>query len=70
MGHVNIIPMPEKIRKTPKKWRSFPPPIFVNYGPNEVRTEADIKLAKELFALLDPESQEWYRRCGGLFKDL
>ena len=69
MTVVNIIPMPEKFRKIPKKWRPVNPPVFIDCGPDGPTAE-DRQLARELFALLDPESQEWYRRCGGLFKDL
>ncbi len=70
MGYVQISPMPQKYRGIPKRLRPVHPPIFVDYGPNEVRTEEDIKLAKELFELLDEESKEWYRKYGSLFKDL
>jgi len=56
MNQVHIEPMPAAIRAIPAKWRPIPTPPFPDGPP----TDADIALALELFALLDPESREWY----------
>lgn len=63
MTTVIIKPMSEWMRKTPTRWWPMPPPIFPDGPP----TEEDIALARELFAALDPQSQEWYRRGSVLF---
>ena len=67
---VHVKPMPEKHRKLPKIYRPQTPPIFQDCGP-EGPTDEDRKLARELFSLLDPESQAWYKSGGSkLFDDL
>lgn len=65
MTTVTIRPMPEAIRKIPKKWRPQRPPnfAFTDIGPGGL-TEEDIELARELFKLLDDESKDWYGRRG------
>ena len=60
MSEVKIIPMPPSYRSISPKYRPGHPPIFPDGDP----TESDRQLARELFALLDPESQAWYRRGG------
>ena len=66
MTIINIKPMPENIRKIPKKYRPTHPPIFTDY---DKVTLQDIELARELFKLLDQESQDWYGR-NGIFEGL
>lgn len=60
MAKVDIKPMPQGYRKISAKYRPQYPPIF----PDGTPTDDDIVLARELFAALDEESQEWYRRGG------
>jgi len=65
----NVKPMPEKIRAIKKKiFRPMPAPVFMNW-PRKVTPE-DIELARELFKLLDRESQEWHYHKGGIFDGL
>lgn len=52
---VNVVPLSLSVRAIPRRYRPQPPPIF-DCEP----TEADVELARELFAELDPESQRWY----------
>lgn len=59
MTTVTIRPMPEAIRKISKKFRPQHPPVFIDVVTGGV-TAADIELARELFNILDSESQEWY----------
>lgn len=70
MTTINIGPMPENIRKIPKKWRPQHPPIsiFENCWPNRP-TDDEIEEARELFKLLDEESKDWWGRHG-IFKGL
>jgi len=70
MTTINILPMPENIRKIPKKWRPQHPPvkIFENCGPDGPTPE-EIEEAREIFNLLDEESKDWWGR-GGYFKGL
>jgi hypothetical protein len=56
MTTVNIHPLPEWARKYPQHLWPGHPPIFTDGEP----TEADRDLARELFAALDGESQDWY----------
>ena len=55
---VNMILVPEALRRHSAKWWHMPPPIFD--GPP---TAADREEARLLFAALDGESQWWYGRC-------
>jgi|GEM_PF-4893777 len=55
---VYIQPMPVNYRKIPEWYRPGHPPIF-----DGDPTDADIELARDLFAALDAESQAWYGRC-------
>ncbi|MBP7766583.1 MAG: hypothetical protein KA113_15455 [Syntrophaceae bacterium] len=65
----NVKPMPDKIRAIKEKiFRPMPPPVFLNW-PGTI-TPDDIALARELFTLLDHESQGWYFRKGGIFEGL
>jgi len=66
---VVIKPLPEWCKKVPEKYRPVHPPIFLNCGEGGPTPE-DIELARELFALLDEESKEWYQRSGGIFKNV
>lgn len=67
---VSIIPMPEKFRNIPEKFRPIHPPIFTDCGPGGP-TDDDKALARELFKALDAESQDWYlRNCPRLFEDI
>lgn len=59
MTIVCIKPMPEKYRTITPLYRPGIPPIFQDIGPEGV-TEDDRKQARELFRLLDKESQQWY----------
>lgn len=61
MTTIRILPMPEKIRQIPKKWRPGrpPDPIFTDCGPGEP-TREDFKIALEMFEALDIESQEYW----------
>jgi len=63
-----IKPMPEKYRSISKKYMPGSPPIFTDCGPDGP-TKKEIEMARELFALLDDESKDWYGR-NGVFKDL
>jgi hypothetical protein len=65
MTIINIRPMPENIRKIPKKWRPGHPPvsIFENCG-QDGPTPDEIEEARELFKLLDEESKDWWGRRG------
>ena len=65
---VTIKPMPESYRKIPKKFRPQHPPIFIECGESGPLPE-EIELARELFKILDQESQDWYGRHG-IFADL
>lgn len=60
-----IIPLPEKYRKIPKKYRPQAPPIFQGCGDGGI-SESDRDLARELYQILDDESKDWYRRPGWL----
>ncbi|PIV89412.1 MAG: hypothetical protein COW48_00640 [Hydrogenophilales bacterium CG17_big_fil_post_rev_8_21_14_2_50_63_12] len=53
---VQVNPLPAAYRSISKKFRPTPPPVFPNGEP----TADEIELARELFALLDAESREWY----------
>lgn len=66
MTTINIKPMPESYRTISKKYRPTHPPIFTDY---DKVTLQDIELARELFKLLDQESQDWYGR-NGIFEGL
>jgi len=59
---VKITPLPEFYRKYSRRLWPCHPPIFE--GPPSPR---DVKLAIELYKLLDEESQKWYYREGGIF---
>ena len=61
---VTIIPMPERYREIPKKYRPGTPPIFTYAEGEKGRSPEDVQLARELWKLLDEESQEWYGRRG------
>ena len=58
MEKYSMGPMPENIRKTPKKWRPQHPPLTVGESLEEVT------LTYELFKILDAESQEWWGGAG------
>jgi hypothetical protein len=60
---VRIHPMPEWCRKVKSIYRPVAPPIFVDCG-KDGPTPEEIELARELFKILDVESQEWYQRWG------
>jgi hypothetical protein len=66
MTTINIKPMPESYRTISKKYRPTHPPIFTD---SDKVTLQDIELARELFKLLDQESQDWYGR-NGIFEGL
>ena len=68
MSIVSVKPMPESYRSISKKYRPGHPPIFTDCGPAGPTPE-EIEMARELFALLDDESKDWYGR-NGVFKDL
>lgn len=68
MTTINIKPMPESYRTISKKYRPIHPPIFTEPGPGGPTPE-EIELARELFKLLDQESQDWYGR-NGIFEGL
>lgn len=53
---VRIKPMPTWMRKYPSRYWTVTPPVFPNGEP----TEADIRLARQLYEALDPLSQRWY----------
>lgn len=55
MADVHIAPLPQLYRQIPAKFRPSHPPIF-----DADPTPEDIALARELFALLDEESRDWY----------
>lgn len=61
MTTVNVRPMPEWMRKVPRHLWTVTPPIFSDIS-SEGITEADRDLARELFLLLDKDSQSWYAR--------
>jgi len=63
MTTVCITPMPEKYRTIPALFRPQHPPIFPDCGPGGP-TLKEIRLAQELFSLLDDESKDWYGRHG------
>lgn len=59
MATVNIQPMPQRVRDTPKWLRPQHPPVFDgNPSPD------DIAEARALFLELDDESKCWYGRTG------
>jgi hypothetical protein len=67
MSAIHISPMPEKYRSIPKHLRPCVPPLFMDGEP----TDSDRELARELFLILDADSQDWYRRsCSALFAGL
>jgi hypothetical protein len=51
--------MPEWMRKVKPLYWTWIPPIFKNV-PETGITESDRNLARELFQLLDEQSQSWY----------
>lgn len=59
MTTVNIKPMPESYKKIKPLYRPGIPPIFTNIDECGI-TEQDRQCARELFALLDDESKNWY----------
>jgi len=61
MTTISIEPMPESIRKIPKKWRPQHPPLsfFSDCGPGEP-TKKDYQIALEIFEALDSESQDYW----------
>lgn len=64
MTTVHVKPMPEAIRRIKNKiFRPMHPPVFMEIGPGGV-TPQDTELARELFKILDEESQDWYGRRG------
>lgn len=64
MREVTIYPLSEMLRAPRfRKWRPSPAPIFPSY--TTPPTDEELALARELFALLDDESREWYRSRGG-----
>ncbi len=65
MDNVKLTPMPDSYRTVSPRFRPGCPPVF----PLRPPTAKDKKLARELFKLLDAESQEWYGR-NGVFKGL
>lgn len=65
---VHLKPMPESYRKIRKIFRPKAPPIFVDCQESGPSPE-DRELARELFRILDPESQDWYGRRG-VFEDI
>jgi hypothetical protein len=63
MRDVTIKPLSELLREPRfRKWRPRPAPIFAGY--DSPPTDDEIALARELFALLDDESKNWYRSSG------
>jgi hypothetical protein len=60
--------MPEGLRKVPKRLWHMTPPIFTDCAESGP-TEEEIELARELFKILDEQSQEWYRRCNPRYFD-
>lgn len=62
MTTVCVMPMPERYRKIPRKYRPQHPPIFQDCG-EDGPSESDRALARELYALLDAESKGWYGSC-------
>jgi hypothetical protein len=65
---VTIKPMPDFYRHISKRWRPQHPPIFTDCGKSGPSQE-ERELARELFKILDAESQEWYGRRG-IFKGI
>lgn len=63
MATVDIHPMPGWCRKISLKYRPVHPPFLHDVGPGGL-TPQEIKLARELFKLLDDESKDWYGRRG------
>jgi hypothetical protein len=61
MTEVIIKPMPESYRKIPSRLLPMAPSPFADLPPEGPSAE-DWELAKELFKILDPESQRWYAR--------
>ena len=59
MAKVVVRPLPQSYREI-DFFQPRHPPIFQDGVP----TEADIALARRLFAALDRESQEWHLRSG------
>jgi hypothetical protein len=51
---VDIKPLADRMRAT--KFRPMPPPVFDSATP----TQADVRLAIELFDALDEASKAWY----------
>lgn len=60
----NLKPMPRSYLKMSEKYRPGHPPVFEG-----TPTPDEIKEARALFKVLDPESQRWYQRSG-MFADL
>ena len=60
---VVVTPLPMDYKSIPARLRPLHPPVFPEGSPGR----DDIKLAQELYLLLDPESREWYYRPGGIF---
>lgn len=63
MTDVVLRPIPKKFLRYPQRLWPCHPPIFHDIGPNGV-IEKDRQLARELFELLDRESQDWYAHDG------
>jgi hypothetical protein len=60
MAKINLRPMPRSYLSIPARLRPRVPPWTIG-GP---LTAAERELARELFRVLDPESQAWYRANG------
>jgi len=68
-ARVHMEPLPELLHPFRKFWPMHAP-IFKGCWPGGP-TETDYEVAREIFKLMDPKSQEWYRICSpGLFGDL
>ena len=65
MDNVAVMPMPDKYKAFSTRLRPGHPPVF----PQRPPTGKEKKLARELFKLLDDDSQHWYGR-DGVFKGL
>jgi hypothetical protein len=61
MGAVHLKPMPESIRRLPKRLRPRPAPIFPGC-PLEGPSEEDKARARVVWDLLDDETKDWYGR--------
>lgn len=56
---VHVSPMPRTVRVIPERWRPLTPPMF-----DAPPTDADRKLARDLWRALDLEARRWYQRSG------